>query len=110
MPTSPRNLARPLPSAIVRGSLRDGLLVCLGLLRSDPDRFEPAAVAWHRRWCAERPGIGFAESRATLAALEALVGADPDAAAAALRSACDGVNGVSEVLDTWLAIRPHNER
>jgi hypothetical protein len=71
----------PLPSAVVRGSLRDGLLVCLGLLASDPARFEPAAVAWHSRWCAELPGIGFAESRAALSSLEALAGPHPAAAA-----------------------------
>ena len=92
----------PLPSAVVRGSLRDGLLVCLGLLATDPERFERAAVVWHRRWCAEQPGLGFAESRAALSALEALPGPDPEAAAAALRSACPQTDGVEEVLDAWL--------
>jgi hypothetical protein len=95
-------LSRPVPSAVIRGSLRDGLLVCLGLLATDPERFERAAVVWHRRWCAEQPGIGFAESRAALSALEALPGSDPAAAAAALRSACPRTEGVEEVLNAWL--------
>ena len=93
---------RPVPSAVARGSLRDGLLVCLGLLDKDPDRFERAAVVWHRRWCAERPGIGFAESRAVLSALEALSSSDPEAAAADLLSACPETDGVEEVLERWL--------
>lgn len=99
----------PLPGAVVRGSLADGLMVCLGLLARDPARFEPAAVAWHRRWCAELPGIGFAESRAALAALEALSGPDPTEAGRALRSACAGLEGVEEVLDVWLERRSRNQ-
>jgi hypothetical protein len=93
---------RPVPSAVLRGSLRDGLLVCLGLLATDPERFERAAVVWHRRWCAERPGIGFAESRAALSALEALPGSAPEAAAVRLRAACPQTEGVEEVLNVWL--------
>ena len=96
---------RPLPTAVVRGSLRDGLLVCLGLLATDPERFEQAAVVWHRRWCAEQPELGFAESRAALSALEALDGPDPEAAAAALRAVCPQTDGVDEVLDAWLERR-----
>jgi hypothetical protein len=89
----------------VRGSLCDGLTVCLGLLTRDPELFEPAAVVWHRRWCEELAGLGFAESRATLSALEGLAGPDPVAAAAALRSACDGADGIDDVLDSWLERR-----
>jgi hypothetical protein len=96
---------RPVPSAVLRGSLCDGLLVCLGLLATDPDCFERAAVVWHRRWCAQRPGIGFAESRAALSALEALPRSDPEAAAAALRTACPQTEGVEEALDAWLERR-----
>jgi len=96
---------KPLPSAVLRGSLRDGLTVCLGLLTRDPELFERAAVVWHRRWCAERAGLGFAEARATLSALEDLTGPDPEAAAAALRTACDGADGIDEVLDAWLELR-----
>ena len=102
MTTSTDPRPQPLPSAVVRGSLCDGLTVCLGLLTREPDRFEPAAVVWHRRWCGEHAGLGFAESRATLAALEGLAGPDPVAAAAELRSACDGDEGIDEVLDAWL--------
>ena len=107
---SPRLVVSPrerLPSAVVRGSLDDGLKVCLGLLASDPDRFEPAAVAWHTRWCAELSGIGFAESRAALSALEALAGADPAAAGRALHAACrrHGLDEVGTVLDAWLERR-----
>jgi hypothetical protein len=97
--------SRPVPSAVLRGSLRDGLLVCLGLLATDPERFEQAAVVWHRRWCAEQPGIGFAGSRAALSALEALPGSDPEAAAAELRAACPRTEGIQEVLDAWLECR-----
>lgn len=96
-----------LPSAVVRGSLDDGLKVCLGLLASEPDRFEPAAVAWHRRWCAELSGIGFADSRAALSALEALSGPDPAGAARALRATClrHELDEVGTVLDAWLKRR-----
>ena len=101
----------PVPSAVLRGSLRDGLLVCLGLLATDPERFERAAVVWHRRWCAEQPGIGFAESRAVLSALEALSYSDPEAAAADLLEACPENEGVKEVLDGWLERRsPHGPK
>ena len=92
----------PVPSAVLRGSLRDGLLVCLSLLARDPERFERAAVVWHRRWCAEQAGIGFDESRAVLSALEALSCSDPEAAAADLLAACPETEGVKEVLDGWL--------
>jgi hypothetical protein len=92
----------PVPSAVQRGSLRDGLLVCLGLLETDPERFERAAVVWHRRWCAEQRGIGFDEARAALEALEGLGGADPEAAAEDLRAACRETEGVDSVLKAWL--------
>jgi hypothetical protein len=92
----------PVPSAVSRGSLRDGLLVCLRLLDTDPERFERAAVVWHRRWCAEQAGIGFEESRAALEALEGLGGNEPEAAAAALREACRQTEGVDGVLREWL--------
>jgi hypothetical protein len=86
-----------VPSAAARGSLCDGLLMCLALVTSDPERFERAAVVWHRRWCAQSRGSGFAESRAVLDALESLAYGDPDAAAQALRSACADTEGVDEV-------------
>jgi hypothetical protein len=96
-----------LPSAVVRGSLRDGLLVCLSLLERDPERYEAAAVAWHARWCRELPGVGFAESLAALAALEALAGPDPLAASRSLCAACehDGLEEPAQVIDAWLARR-----
>jgi hypothetical protein len=94
----------PLPSAVVRGSLEHGLLVCLGLLNHDRDCFEPAAVAWHARWCETVPGARIAESRAVLSALEALGGADPCAGARALRGLCQGhqLQDLTAVLDHWL--------
>jgi hypothetical protein len=94
---------------VLRGSLRDGLLVCLGLLATDPECFERAAVVWHRRWCAEQPGLGFAESRAVLSALEALSCSDPEAAAADLLEACPENEGVKEVLDGWLERRMRHD-
>jgi hypothetical protein len=93
---------QPVPSAVLRGSLHDGLLVCLGLLATDPERFERAAVVWHRRWCEEQPEVGFAESRAVLSALEAMSYSEPEAAAADLLAACPETEGVKEVLDGWL--------
>jgi hypothetical protein len=94
----------PLPSAVVRGSLEHGLLVCLGLLNHDRDCFEPAAVAWHARWCETVPGARIPESRAVLSALEALGGADPSAGARALRGLCQQhqLQGLTAVLDHWL--------
>jgi hypothetical protein len=95
---------RQLPSAVVRGSLRDGLLMCLGLLARDPGRYEAAAVAWHARWCQELPGVGFVESLAVLTALEGLAGADPVAASRSLCAACehDGLRELREVIDAWV--------
>ena len=106
MTTSTDRRPQRLPSAVTRGSVCDGLAVCLGLLTRDPELFEPAAVVWHRRWCAERAGLGFAESRAMLSALEGLAGPDPAEAAAALRLACDGTAGIDDVLATGLERRP----
>ena len=93
-----------LPSAVIRGSLRDGLLVCVGLLERDPARYEAAAVAWHARWCQELPGVGFAESLDALAALEALAGPDPVAASRSLCAACehDGLQELVEVIEAWV--------
>jgi hypothetical protein len=94
----------PLPSAVVRGSLEHGLLVCLGFLNHDRDCFEPAAVAWHARWCETVPGARIAESRAVLSALEALRGDDPPAGARALRGLCQEhqLHDLTAVLDHWL--------
>lgn len=58
-----------LPSAATHGRLEHGLMVCLGLLASDPERFAPAAVGWHARLCAWLPGIEFSESQAALKGL-----------------------------------------
>jgi hypothetical protein len=94
----------PLPSAVVRGSLEHGLLVCLGRLNRDPDCFEAVAVAWHARWCEKVPGTRIPESRAVLSALEALGGADPSAGARALRGLCQEhqLQDLTAVLDHWL--------
>ena len=100
------NPCEPLPSAVVRGSLEHGLLVCLGLLSRDPDCFERAAVAWHARWCEQVPGARIAESRAVLSALEALRGVDPSAGARALRDQCrqHELQNLTTVLDHWLEL------
>jgi hypothetical protein len=83
------------------------MVVCLGLLAEERDRFEPAAVAWHARWCASLPGVPFAESRVALCALEALMGPHPSAGALTLSDVCRrrGVEGVASVLDRWLEAR-----
>ena len=95
----------PVPSAVARGSLCDGLVMCLALLRSHPERFEHAAAVWHSRWCAQTPGVGFAESRAVLDALESLASVEPAEAARALRSACGDTDGIDDAIDGWLAKR-----
>jgi len=94
-----------LPSAVTHGRLEHGLMVCLGLLASDPEGFAPAAVGWHAGLCAWLPGIEFSESQAALAALEGLAGPNRIAAARALRDACrrHGLDDVAAVLDGWLA-------
>jgi hypothetical protein len=103
----PRRWREPLPTAVTRGSLDDGLRICLGLLEHDPERFEAAAVAWHRRWCAELPGIGFAESQSALSALAALTESDPAAAGKSLRTICrdHALDKSASVLDAWLKQR-----
>jgi len=105
---SPPPHAERLPSAVVHGCLDDGLSVCLGLLAHDPERFAPAAVAWHARLCTWLPGIDFDESRAAFCALEALAGPDPAAAARTLSAICerDGLDEVATTLNTWLERRP----
>jgi hypothetical protein len=99
--------SRRVPTAVARGSVDDGLMVCLGLLASDPSHFEPVAVAWHGRWCGETVGMGFAEARAILSALEALNGSDPMAAGGALRAACRraGCDDLASTVDAWLERR-----
>lgn len=103
----PGKSRRPLPTAVTRGPLDDGLRICLSLLEHDPERFEAAAVAWHRRWCAELPGIGFAESQSALSALSALKGNDPAVAGESLRAACrdHALDKSALVLDAWLVKR-----
>ena len=94
-----------LPSAILRGSLDAGLLVGLGLLRREPERFEAAAVAWHARLCEALPGVEIDESRAALAALKAFEGSDPSRGALDLRAFCQrhGLDELTAVIDAWLA-------
>ena len=93
-----------LPSAVVRGSLRDGLIVCLGLLARDPSRYEAAAVAWHSRWCRELPGVGCSESLAALSALEALARPDPVEAGRNLCAVCEHerLEELAQVIEAWL--------
>jgi hypothetical protein len=95
---------RPLPSAVVRGSLEHGLLFLLGLLDHDRENFEFAAVAWHARWCQNAPEVGFETARAVLDALEMLTGPDPASAAKSLRAECSEcrLDEVIAVLDDWL--------
>ena len=102
-----RRPRRRLPSAVVHGSLDDGMQVCLGLLAREPDLFEPAAVAWHARWCAHLHDVAFADSRAALCALEALAGPEPSAGARALCATCQdcGLDEVAAVLREWLERR-----
>lgn len=109
-PHSPGASRRPgtrVPTAVTRGSLEAGMLMCLGLLAKEPERFEAAAIAWHGRWCAQLHGIGFAESQAVLSALEALAGPDSATAAYDLFVMCQshGLDEVAAVFDAWLQRR-----
>ena len=83
------------------------MTVCLGLLAREPERFEAAALAWYRRWCAAVGGIGFSESHAVLSALEALGGRDSATAAHALSAMCrsHGRDDVAAVFEAWLQRR-----
>ena len=98
----------PLPSAVLRGSLEHGMLVCLGLLRRNPDCFDPAAAAWHARWCEFQPGLGLRDSHAALAALEMMSGSERREGARRLGSLCrgNGLDDVAAVLDAWVEERP----
>jgi hypothetical protein len=107
MEREPRNSQPcvPLPSAVLRGSLEHGMLVCLGLLRRNPDCFDAAAAAWHARWCELQPGLGLRGSRAALAALEMMAsGSEQRAGAQLLSRLCrrNGLDDVAAVLDAWL--------
>lgn len=99
-----------LPTAVLHGCLEDGLMVCLSLLARDPERFAPAAVAWHSRWCARLCGIDLEESHAALCALEGLAGPDPAAAARALCATCrrHELDEVAAVLEGWLDRDPRS--
>jgi hypothetical protein len=106
----------PLPSAVLRGSLEHGMLVCLGLLERDRDCFDPAAAAWHARWCAFQPGLGLRDSHAALAALEMMSGRERRRGARRLSSLCraNGLDDVAAVLDAWIekpsqAVRAHHD-
>ena len=96
-----------VPSAVSHGSLEDGMIVLLGLLISDPERFEPVALTWYARWCASHPGASFAECRAVLSSLEAPTGPNPAAATRELSAVCHecGSDELVSVLDAWLAKR-----
>jgi len=98
------NPCLPLPSAVLRGSLEHGMLVCLGLLERNPGCFEQAAAAWHARWCEVQPGVGLEESHAALAALEMMSGRERRRGARRLSSLCrtEGLDDVAAVLDAWI--------
>lgn len=80
------------------------MLVCLGLLERDPARFDSAAAAWHARWCAFQPGLGLADSRAALAALEMMSGRERRRGARLLSRLCrtNGLDDVAAVLDACI--------
>jgi hypothetical protein len=83
------------------------MLVCLGLLKRDPDCFDPAAAAWHARWCEFQPGLRIRDSHAALAALEMMSGGERRRGARRLSSLCrtNGLDDVAAVLDAWIEKR-----
>jgi hypothetical protein len=105
--TTPAPSARRPPSAVTGGSLEDGLLVTLGLLARDPERFEAAALAWHSRLCSSSPGLCFADAEGALESLAALSGSEPAAAAERLAGVCRqcGLDRVAATLDDWVERR-----
>jgi len=80
------------------------MLSCLGLLKRNPGCFEPAAAAWHARWCEFQPGIGLEDSHAALAALEMMSGPEGRRGARRLSNLCrtEGLDEVAAVLEAWI--------
>jgi hypothetical protein len=105
-PSAATAWARATPDAR-RESLPRALAACVELLESDPPRFQRAATAWHARWCAGLPTLTLADALVTLAALEALAGPDPGAAARELSRLAihHGHHDLARVFDRWSAGR-----
>ncbi len=97
---------RPL-ERLPRAPLDDALRICLGYLEEEPERFEPAAVVWHARWCMHAPELTFAEAISTLEAVQALRGPSATHAAHTLQILSDrhGLDEVAVVLAHWIAAR-----
>lgn len=87
-----------------RVPLADALALCLLLARSDPARYEKAALRWHARLCREVAGLSIDEAALSLSALRAMPGPAAEAAGHAISLICDrhGMRDASRRMEEWL--------
>jgi hypothetical protein len=83
--------------------LIEALELCLLLADKAPERFGPAALRWHGRYCREFREVDLAEGQAVLATLAALEGARRRNSALALAELLSrrGLERACEVLVGW---------
>ena len=88
-----------------RVPLADALALCLLLVRSDPARYERAALRWHARLCREVPGLSIDEAALGLSALRALPGPAAEAAGHTIGLICERhrIADAARWIDEWLA-------
>lgn len=102
------NLTEALSAAtcLPHVGLVKALELCLLLCDREPDKFSPAAVRWHSRYCREFDA-GLEEAQAVLAALGALRGPRREAATAALSDPIyrRGLERACETVNRWASVR-----
>jgi hypothetical protein len=87
--------------------LGDALAICLLLLDKEPERFDRAAMRWHRRLCADAR-LPLTDANLALTGLIAM-GRRPDGAGGhAVLAVCDahGLDDAAAVLERWMDARP----
>lgn len=85
--TGNMNIIRAAAAELPRVNLGDALSVCVAIARSEPARFERAALRWLARYCLERPNITVAHVSAAAAAFEQMR-TDPESALVTLQRLC----------------------
>jgi hypothetical protein len=103
--TGNATIATAAAAELPRLGLEDALALVLLYRDTDARRFERAAVRWHGRLCLEARGLSSEDAGLALAALRALSGGEPSAAAGALAGLLDayGLTREGAVLREWLA-------
>jgi hypothetical protein len=81
------NLIRAAAAELPQVDLGDALCVCVAISRSEPARFERAALRWLARYCVERPTATIADVAAAAAAFDRLA-AEPESALTTLQRLC----------------------